>query len=339
MAETVLVTGGTGFVAGWCIVKLLERGYRVRATLRSLDKQPAARAAIETETAPGERLNFVAADLLSDKGWDEAMHGVSFVLHVASPLSGGTPGDRMSLVAPARDGTLRVLRAAVKAGVKRVVMTSAAATTRQRLGTDVVADETMWADENDPQFDAYRVSKIMAEKAAWDFMRAEGRKTEFATILPGAIFGPVLTREGLGSVKIIADLLNGSPRMVPKLGLWIVDVRDLADLHVAAMESKFAPGQRFYGVGEFMWMDDMARMMRERLGSIGAKVPTRSLPGWLVKLVAPFNANIGGLTPMIGRKFELDAGKASRDLGFTPRPAQETLLDCSRSLQAKRVSG
>ncbi len=332
MTETVLVTGGTGFVAGWCIVKLLERGYHVRATLRSLDKQAAARAAIVTATDPGDRLSFVAADLLNDKGWDEAMQGIGFVLHVASPLSGAGTGDRMSMVAPARDGTLRVLRAAVKAGVKRVVMTSAAAATRQRLGTDIVADESMWADENDPQFDAYRVSKIMAEKAAWDFMQREGGKTEFTTILPGAIFGPVLTREGLGSVKIIADLLNGSPRLVPKLGLWIVDVRDLADLHIAAMESKYAPGQRFYAVGEFMWMDDMARMMHNRLGSIGAKVPTRTLPNWLVKMIVPFNRNIGGLAPMIGRKFELDAGKASRDLGFAPRPAQETLLDCAKSL-------
>lgn len=332
MTQTVLVTGGTGFVAGWCIVQLLERGYLVRATLRSLEKQAAAHAAIATATDPSERLSFVAADLLNDRGWDEAMVGVDYVLHVASPLSGAGAGDRMSMVAPARDGTLRVLKAAVKAGVKRVVMTSAAATTRQRIGTNVVADETMWADENDPQFDAYRVSKIMAEKAAWDFMGREGGKTEFTTILPGAIFGPVLTREGLGSVKIIADLLKGSPRLVPTLGLWIVDVRDLADLHIAAIESKFAPGQRFYGVGEFMWMDDMARMMHAKLGSLGAKVPTRTLPGWLVKLVAPFNPNIGGLTPLIGRKFELDAGKASRDLGFAPRPAQETLLDCARSV-------
>lgn len=332
MAETVLVTGGTGFVAGWCIVKALERGYSVRATLRSLDKQAAARAAVATAVNPGDSLAFVAADLLNDTGWDEAMRGVDYVLHVASPLSGAGTGDRMSLVAPARDGTLRVLRAAVKAGVKRVVMTSAAATTRQRLGTDIVADKSMWADENDPQFDAYRVSKILAEKAAWDFMNHEGGKTGFATILPGAIFGPVLTLDGLGSVKIIADLLNGSPRLVPKLGLWIVDVRDLADLHIAAMESKFAPGQRFYGVGEFMWMDDMARMMRDRLGSAGAKVPVRSMPGWLVRIMVPFNRNIGGLAPMIGRKFELDAGKSSRDLGFAPRPAQETLLDCAQSL-------
>src|SRR5262245_7107207 len=192
MGETVLVTGGTGYIAGWCIVELLQQGYRVRTTVRSLSKEAAVRAAVTAGGAPVDRLSFFAADLTSDEGWDAAVTGCDYVLHVASPLGGGATADREALIAPARDGTLRVLRAAAKAGVKRVVMTSAAAAARPPLATNRVSDETIWADPADPQFDAYRVSKILAERAAWDFTNTTDGATELTTILPGAVFGPVL---------------------------------------------------------------------------------------------------------------------------------------------------
>src|SRR5260370_370565 len=179
MAQTVLVTGGTGFIAGWCIVELLRRGYAVRTTVRSLSKEPAARAAVASAGAAVDRLTFFDADLTTEEGWDAAMASCDYVLHVASPLGGGATDDRNALVAPARDGTLRVLRAAVKAGVKRVVMTSAAATARAPLSSDQVSDETVWANPADSQFDAYRVSKILAERTAWDFMSTATGATEF----------------------------------------------------------------------------------------------------------------------------------------------------------------
>jgi dihydroflavonol-4-reductase len=168
MTETVLVTGGTGFVAGWCIAELLQRGYRVRTTVRSLSKEPAVRAAVASGSS--DRLTFFAADLVREQGWDTALVGCDYVLHVASPLGGDVSRDPNALIAPARDGTLRVLRAATNAGVKRVVMTSAAAAARPPHGSDSVSDETVWADPADRQFDAYRRSKILAERAAWDFM-------------------------------------------------------------------------------------------------------------------------------------------------------------------------
>jgi dihydroflavonol-4-reductase len=335
MAETVLVTGGTGFIGGWAVVELLRRGYDVRTTVRSLGKTEALRASIAAQGVDTTRLSFAAADLMSDEGWDAAVSGCDFVLHVASPLGGAVPNaDRYALVPPARDGTLRVLRAAVKGGVKRVVMTSAAATARRPLRLNVVSDETMWADPDDKQFDAYRVSKILAERAAWDFMKEHGGATEFATILPGAVYGPVMSRDAIGSVRIIHGLLNGRPPAVPRLGFWVVDVRDLVDAHIRAMITPAAAGERFIVAGDFMWMEEMARTLRERLGARGAKAPTRHLPSWLVRLMLPVAPQFRSLAPMLDRRFALTSEKARRVLGMTTRPAAETVVDCAVSLLA-----
>lgn len=332
MAETVLVTGGSGFIAGWCIVQLLERGYTVRTTVRDPGKEQRVRAAVAGAKGAAGSLHFAVADLNSDEGWDAAVAGCQYVLHVASPLGGGTPGDRNSLVAPARDGTLRVLRAAAKAGVKRVVMTSAAATARPPLTTDQTSDESIWADPDDPQFDAYRVSKILAERAAWDFMNREGGTTQLTTVLPGAVFGPILAAENLGSVQIIQGMLKGKPAALPRLGFWIVDVRDLADLHIRAMTAATAAGQRFIAAGEYMWMEDIARTLRTELGEAAAKAPTRRLPDFVVRMLLPFAPNLRSLAPLLGRRFPLTSAKARQTLGFAPRPAAMTIVDCARSL-------
>jgi nucleoside-diphosphate-sugar epimerase len=332
MAETVLVTGGTGFVGGWCIVALLERGYAVRTTVRDLSREPAVRAATAQGGAAGDRLSVFAADLTEDDGWDAAVAGCDYVLHVASPLGGAAPVDRNALIVPARDGTLRVLRAATKAGVKRVVMTSAAATARPPLRSDRVSDETIWADPNDPQFDAYRVSKILAERAAWDFMREATGPTELTTILPGAVFGPILTANNLGSVRIIQRLLQGRPAAIPRLGFWVVDVRDLAALHIRAMTAPEAAGQRFIAAGDFMWMEDIARTLRASLGARAAKVPARRLPNFIVRLLLPFMPQLRALAPLLGREFALTSQKARSVLGFSPRPGATTIRDCAESL-------
>jgi len=332
VTETVLVTGGTGYVAGWCIVDLLQRGYRVRTTVRSLTRESAVREAIGAVAGETGRLSFAVADLLSDEGWSAATAGCDYVLHVASPLGGGKVSDRLALTEPARGGALRVLRAAVDAEVNRVVMTSAAAAARPSLNSDQVSDETMWADPDDPQFDAYRVSKILAERAAWDFIKTSGGSTELTTVLPGAVFGPILTQDNLGSVKIIQDLLHGSPPATPRIGFWVVDVRDLADLHVRAMTSPAAAGERFIAAGDFLWMEDMAKTLRAGLGDRGGRVPTRRLPNLVVKMLLPFQPDLRSLAPLIGRKFALNSDKARRVLGFAPRPATATVIDCAESL-------
>lgn len=332
MAATVLVTGGTGFVAGWCIVELLKRGYAVRTTVRSQSKEPAVRAAVMSGGASGDRLSVFAADLTKEEGWDAAMAGCDYVLHVASPLGRDAPRDRHALIAPARDGTLRVLRAATQAGIKRVVMTSAATAARPPRDQNTVSDETVWADPDDRRFDAYRLSKIMAERAAWDFMADNGGSTEFTTILPGAIFGPVLTTENLGSVQLIQRLLQGSPAAVPRIGLWVVDVRDLAELHIRAMIAPEAAGERFIAVGDFMWMADIAKTLRAQLGVRASRAPTRRLPDVVFRLMSLFMPQLRMFTAELGRRNATSSDKARRVLGFAPRSVTTTVVDCAQSL-------
>ena len=335
MAETVLVTGGTGYIALWCIAGLLNGGYQVRTTVRNLSKEAAVRGAVAAVTGNTDRLTFVAADLTDDRGWDTAMQGCDYVLHVASPLGGGASGDRDALIAPARDGTLRVLRAATKARVKRVVMTSAAAAARTPMSSNAVSDETVWADPDDARFDAYRRSKIIAERAAWDFMADS--PTEFTTILPGAVFGPTLMRGDGGSVRVISGLLQGRPPGLPRLGFWIVDVRDLADLHIRAMMAPGAAGQRFIAANEFMWMADVAKALRSGLGERAQKVPTRHLPDALVRFLALFLPPLRGFTAELGRRNEVTSAKARRLLGFAPRPATTTVVECAESVLSPRA--
>lgn len=252
-----------------------------------------------TAVDPAGRLGFAVADLTADEGWDLAVKGVDYVLHVASPLGGTASGDPDAMIAPARDGALRVLRSATAAGVKRVVMTSAAnAASPSSYATEGVTDETLWTDPQDPTLSPYRRSKTLAEQAAWDFMTDYQGPTELTTVLPGAVFGPVLTTSNIGSVGIIGRMVSGSMRGVPRIGLEIVDVRDLADIHIRAMTSPDAAGQRFLATGEFTWMTQMARTLREGLGAEGLRVSTRQVPDVVVRLVARFrDPSLREITP------------------------------------------
>jgi len=333
MAETVLVTGGTGFIARWCMVELLKRGYVVRTTVRSLSKEQAVQAIVATATTLGDRLTCFAADLTADAGWDAAVAGCDYVLHVASPLGFDNPKDPDALIVPARDGALRVLRAATKAGVKRVVMTSACAAASPPLySEESVTDETLWTDPTDRRLSAYRKSKTLAELAAWQFMQDHERPTTLTTILPGAVFGPVLSTDNLGSVQVIGRLLQGRVPGNPRIGLEIVDVRDLADMHIRAMTAPQAAGQRFIAVSEFMWMTDIAKVLRSRLGAAANKVPTRTLPDFVLRFLARFNPALRSILPGLRRKNRHTAEKAHRLLAWTPRPAAETIVDCGESL-------
>ncbi|GLY93175.1 NAD-dependent epimerase/dehydratase family protein [Actinoplanes sp. NBRC 103695] len=327
MTKSVLVTGGTGYVAGWVIAELLNRGYAVRTTVRSMDRAESVRSAVATDDAP---LTFVVADLGADDGWDEAVAGTDYVLHVASPMS-----DAADLVTPARDGTLRVLRAATAAGVERVVMTSAAnAASPSSYTEEGVTDETLWTDPDDPALIPYRRSKTVAEKAAWDFMAAYDGPTTLTTILPGAVFGPLLSAGNLGSVTIVQRLLSGAMPGTPRIGLEVVDVRDLADIHLRAMTSPAAAGERFLATGEFLWMREMAVTLRSNLGAAGARVPARDLPDFVVKAFALVDKPLRSITVSLGRRNQHSTDKAKRLLGWVPRPAAETVLDCARSLIA-----
>jgi len=334
MTQTVLVTGGSGFIAGWCIAQLLQQGYAVRATVRSLSKSDTVRATVARAGVDTARLSFVEADLTADAGWDAAMAGVDYVMHVASPLGRGGE-DLEALVGPARDGTIRVLKAATQADVKRIVVTSscAAATPRDTSG-ETSSDETVWTDVSDPKLDAYRKSKAIAEKAAWDWMSEYDDPSRMATVLPAAVFGPILSREAMSSVGLIEGLLNGRPPMTPRIGFNVVDVRDVAALHIRAMTAPEAVGQRFIAAGQRMWMRDVAAVLRRELGAAAARVPKRDMPDWMVRLMAVFVGAMRPLVPMIGRRHSFSAAKAERLLGWTARPAETTIADCAESLEA-----
>lgn len=264
------------------------------------------------------------------------MAGIDHVLHVASPLGREAPRDRYALVAPARDGTLRVLRAAVAAGVERVILTSAAATARDRATGR--SSEDIWADPEDPLLEAYRRSKILAERAAWDFIRDHGGKTTLTTIHPGAVFGPLLPGIDPASVWVIGHMLNGQPARLLNLGLSVVDVRDLAAAHVNALTAEGAPGQRFLATGEFLWMPQIARILRDNMGTAAAKVSTKTMPNALVRLVSIFQPRLRMFRHDLGQRREVDHSKASRVLDFHPRPARETLVDCAESLIARQAA-
>jgi nucleoside-diphosphate-sugar epimerase len=336
MNETVLVTGGTGFIAGWCIVELLQRGYAVRTTVRSLSKESSLRASIASVIDPGDRLTVYAADLTQEAGWDVAVAGCDYVLHVASPLGADFPKDPNVLIVPAREGALRVLRAATKAGVKRVVLTSSgAASSLAPNDPDGVSDETLWSDPEAKNLTAYRKSKIIAERAAWDFMKDHAGTTNLTTILPALVLGPVLTAEGLGSVQIVQRLLNGALPGIPNLGFNLVDVRDVAELHVRAMTAPAAAEQRFLASGPFLWMAEVANILRAQLGDRARKIPTRRLPDFLLRLGALLDPALKSVTPMLGHRHDVNSTKAQKVLGWTPRPVTTTLIDCAQSLIAR----
>jgi dihydroflavonol-4-reductase len=333
MTKRILVTGGTGFIAGWAIVELLRQGYVVRTTIRSQVSEAKVRAGVASQVEANDQLDFAIADLTRDEGWDAAVAGCDHVLHIASPLGREAPTNRDALVEPARGGALRVLRAAVAAGAGRVVMTSAAATARVR-GSDAVSTEAMWADPDDPLLDPYRRSKILAERAVWAFMAEAGGRTSLTTILPGAVFGPLLQSYEPGSVWVIGNLLGGKPPRLLNLGLSVVDVRDLAAAHVAALTTPDAPGERFLCTGHFLWMPEIARMLRDGLGDAGARVPTKVLPDWLVGPLSLFMPQLRMLRHDLGQRRDADSSQARRVLGFDPRSPQAILVECARSLPA-----
>jgi len=329
---TVLVTGGSGYIGGWCVVELLKQGYVVRTTVRDLKREGGVRAAIGKAVDPGNRLSFHAAELTADAGWDAAVEGCDYVLHVASPLGVAEPKDPDVLIKPAREGARRAVGAAIRAGVKRVVLTSSVAATSPGAAGDSVADETVWTDPNARGISAYAQSKTLAERAAWELINASDGKTTLATVNPALVLGPVLSQDFSGSVQVVERLMNGRVPGLPRLGFNIVDVRDVAELHILAMIAPEAAGQRFIAAGEFAWMADIAALLRERLGEQAARVPTRKIPDFVLRLAGIFDKELASVTPGLGRKHDYTTAKAQSLLAWRPRPLEETVLDCARSL-------
>jgi dihydroflavonol-4-reductase len=331
---TVLVTGGTGFLGGWCVASLLERGHDVRTTVRDVAREQAVREAVGAAGVdPDGRLTVVAADLNADTGWGEAVEGCRYVLHVASPFPPVQPKDPDELIVPARDGALRVLRAALDAGVERVVMTSSIAAVRSGRTSSESAPYTEgdWTDGDDASRTPYVRSKTLAEQAAWQHVRAAGAEDRLAAINPGAIIGPALNDDHSYSLQAIQRLLDGMPA-APKLGFTFVDVRDVAELHIRALTDDAAAGERFIATDEFLWMGQVAAILRGRLGDAASKVPTRVAPNLLIRAMALFDGGVRSVVSDLGKRSWFSSEKARTQLGWTPRPVEDSIEDCARSL-------
>src|SRR4051812_27361690 len=332
----VLVTGGTGFLGGWCVAEMLRRGYEVRTTVRDVKREPAVRATLErAEVDAGDRLSVVAADLGNDAGWADAVAGCQGVLHVASPFPPEQPKDPDELIVPARDGALRVIKASLDAGVERIVMTSSVAAVRhgRPASQDKPYAEEDWTDGNDERRTPYVRSKTIAEGAAWDHVRGAGVESRLATVNPGAIIGPVLNDDHSFSLQSVQRLLDGMPA-IPRLGFTFVDVRDVADLHIRALTDPAGQGERFLATDEFLWIADVAAILRERLGERAAKVPTRVAPNVLVKAMSLFDGGLRSIVGDLGKSASYSNAKARERLGWQPRPVADSIADTGESLLA-----
>jgi dihydroflavonol-4-reductase len=330
--KTVLVTGGSGYLAGWCIIGLLERGYRVRTTVRNPTRERDVHAAVESQLGPGQHLTVHAADLMSDDHWDHAIEGCDYVLHIASPFPSSQPKDPDELIVPAREGTLRVLRTALDAGVKRVVVTSSIAAVRLAPGSEArPLTEEDWTDPDDTSLTPYVRSKTIAEQAAWALVKDRGEQDRLTVVNPGAIIGPLLHDDTSYSLEAVERLLKGMPGM-PRLGFSFVDVRDVADLEIRAMTAPEAGGQRFIAVTKFLWMAEAGEILRDRLGEAASKVPTRTIPNFVVRGMALFDGGIRSVVSGLGKRSELSSEKARTTLGWSPRPIEDTIAETGESL-------
>jgi nucleoside-diphosphate-sugar epimerase len=332
---TILVTGGSGFIGSHAILQLLGLGHRVRTTVRNLAREGDVREMLRQGGAEaGDKLTFFAADLENDAGWPAAVAGCEYVLHVASPFPANIPKHEDELIVPAREGALRVLRAARAAGVKRVVLTSSfAAIGYGQKVTGTPFNESNWTDPSGADVTPYVKSKTLAERAAWDFMAAEGGALELSVVNPVAVFGPVLGPDYSTSILLLHRLMSGAVPGCPRIWFGTVDVRDVADLHIRAMTNPAAKGERFLAVaGDFMSILDIAKVLKARMGEAAAKVPTRQLPNWLLRIAALRDPAVKQLIPELGKVKNGTNEKARRLLGWAPRSNEESIVAAAESL-------
>ena len=324
--EKVLVTGITGYIGEHCAAALLREGYEVVGTVRSLAKADATRKAI-SNVAQTDNLSFVEADLLSDKGWNDAMQGCSYVLHVASPFFLKEPQNENELIAPAVDGTLRVIKAAKSAEVKRLVLTSSTFAIIAGKETGKYGPQD-WSDTN-KNIGAYAKSKTLAERAAW--AEVKGSNLELAVINPGAVFGPPIgSKDGAQNVAMMADMIAGKMPMIPDMAMGMVDVRDVAKLHIAAMTKSGASGKRFIAcTAEPIEMSTVTQVLRDAGYS---KAPARKAPTFLLKFMGIFDKQVKGMLPFIGKKASYDNSETFEILEWKPTPMSQSFKEMASAI-------
>ncbi|WP_316829241.1 aldehyde reductase [Pedobacter aquatilis] len=331
--ETVLVTGGSGFIASYCIIDLLNKGFKVKATLRSLKKAELVKQMLKAGGIDSfDNLSFVEADLQHESSWDQAVENCQYVVHVASPTPHTDAKTEDDFVIPAKNGVLYVLKAAKKAGVKRVVLTSAFGAVGYGTVKNTPYTEEDWTILNETVF-PYQKSKTISELAAWDFITNEGKGLELSVVNPTGVLGPVLSDDFSHSIQNIKQMLNGEMKACPKLISGYVDVRDVADLHIKAMMMPEANGQRFIAVaGEGLSLLDIANVLRKNLPERADQLPGRELPSWLIKLMAIFIPKLRGVKPYLDMVKRASSKKAITMLGWQPRTSEEAIIATANSL-------
>ena len=328
MAERVLLTGITGYIGQHCAAELLRQGYEVVGTIRSRSKADATKGAL-AKVASTDRLRFAGADLLSDAGWDDAMSGCTFVMHVASPFAMAEPRDENELIAPAVEGTKRVIAAAQRASVKRLVLTSSTFAVVAGKDSGTYGPDS-WSDV-DAKIGAYAKSKTLAERAAWN--EVEGGAMELVVINPGAVFGPSLGAKLEGqSVAMMTDMIAGKVPMIPDVAMGMIDVRDVARLHVRALTAPGVAGKRFIAASaEPVEMATLASILR----SAGyASVPSRRAPRFLLRFMGLFDREARGMAPFLGKKAAFDNRATFEMLDWKPTPIESAVEDMARALSA-----
>ncbi|MBR1201127.1 aldehyde reductase [Bradyrhizobium sp. AUGA SZCCT0240] len=327
---TILVTGIGGFLGGHIARQLLAQGYCVRGSVRRMGHCDKIRDQVCPDVAAdGHRISFIEADLRSDAGWDAAVAGCRYVIHSASPFPSTLPKDEDDLIRPAREGALRVLRAAQQAGTMRVVMTSSIAATNHGNGQAPYTEDD-WTDPTSLRATPYYKSKTLAERAAWAFADETG--LDLVVINPGIIFGPLLGPDYGTSVGLIQQMMSGKLKRVPRFGVAVVDVRDAADAHIRAMTHPEASGERFIAAGKFFWMRDMAAALANSFPDYASQLPSGEVPNWVVRMMAPFSARSRMIVHELDRDLSVCAAKATRVLGWQPRPEKEAICASAQSL-------
>ena len=332
--EKVLVTGATGFIALHCIAQLLEQGYGVTGTVRSPKRIDEVKKAITDQNLSTDNLDFVEADLEADAGWAEAVAGCDFVLHVASPFIVGVPKHEDDLIIPAVEGTRRVVSAAIKAGVKKIVLTSSCAAITETQDGKTHFSEADWSDAFHAKTPAYYKSKTRAEKLAWELIGAQkkGTKTKLSVINPAGVIGPTLSDDIGTANEFVLQMINGKVPGCPKLHLGFVDVRDVAAAHILAMKNVKANGERFIISENEFWFRDFSVILND---AGYKKAPTRDMPNWLVKLFGLIDPGTRQMAQMAGAEKFAPADKARKILGWQPRAASQSLLDTAEQLVEK----
>ncbi len=340
MSQTVLVTGATGYIAKHLVLQLLDAGHTVVGSARTPAREDELRAALSphlSDAAALERLRVVALDLTSDEGWDAAMAGIDVLMHTASPFPMAQPKNEDALIRPAVDGALRAVQAAQRAGVTRVIMTSSIAAI---MNTDLppgreAYDETDWTDLSDRRSTAYVKSKTLAERAVWDWQRDEAPEMQITMINPTFVQGPPLDRHFGTSISVVERLMQGKDPMSPRVGFPCVDVRDVALMHLRAMERPESIGRRFAGVDRFLWFSDMAALLKADHPT--RKIPTRTAPNLLIRMLSLFDPSIRTILPTLGLRDEISARAAEEVLGITFRDVGQAVRETGTFLVEHKI--